>query len=140
MCAMCAICFPSYSMRPKVEQEQNEALTSALRQVRELELNRVERTVSALEEISAAIVQAVKQAVRAEVRSLPSSSDSGLLLKKELADRLQISVSTVSKMQSEGLPTIQFGKSVRFDYEEALAWVKSRRDLGRGERKLRMVA
>ena len=127
-------------MRPKVEKEQNEALASALRQVRELELNRVERTVSALEEISAAIVEAVKQAVRAEVRSIPSPSDSGLLLKKELADRLQISVSTVSKMQAEGLPTIQFGKSVRFDYEEALAWVKSRRDVGRGQRKLRMVA
>ena len=47
-----------------------------------------------------------------------------MLKKKELADKLKISVPMVDKLMREGLPRIKIGKSVRFEYEEVVRWLK----------------
>lgn len=49
-----------------------------------------------------------------------------MLKKKELADKLKISVPMVDKLMREGLPRIKIGKSVRFEYEEVVRWLKEK--------------
>ena len=49
-----------------------------------------------------------------------------MLNKKELAQKLSISVSMVNKLLTQGMPRIKIGKSVRFDYDEVLKWIKER--------------
>lgn len=49
-----------------------------------------------------------------------------MLNKKDLAARLSISVSMVNKLLAKGMPHIKIGKSVRFDYDEVLTWIKER--------------
>ena len=49
-----------------------------------------------------------------------------MLKKQELADKLNISVAMVDKLMREGMPKIKIGKSVRFDYEQVLKWIKER--------------
>lgn len=49
-----------------------------------------------------------------------------MLKKKELADKLKISVPMVDKLMREGLPRIKIGKSVRFEYEEVVSWLKEK--------------
>ena len=49
-----------------------------------------------------------------------------MLNKKELADKLRISVPMVDKLMREGLPRIKIGKSVRFEYEEVVRWLKEK--------------
>lgn len=46
--------------------------------------------------------------------------------KSILAERLNISVPMVDKLMREGMPKIKIGKSVRFDYDEVLKWIKER--------------
>ena len=57
-----------------------------------------------------------------------------LLNKKELAERLGVSVRTVSELQTEDMPTVLLGKRrIQFDYDEVLIWLKGRRVKGRGK-------
>ena len=49
-----------------------------------------------------------------------------MLKKQELAEKLNISVPMVDKLMRESMPRIKIGKSVRFDYEEVLKWIKER--------------
>lgn len=49
-----------------------------------------------------------------------------MLNKKELAEKLGISVSMVNKLLAHGMPKINIGKSVRFEYEEVVKWIKER--------------
>lgn len=49
-----------------------------------------------------------------------------MLKKQELAEKLNISVPMVDKLMREGMPKIKIGKSVRFDYEEVLMWIKDK--------------
>lgn len=50
--------------------------------------------------------------------------DDRLLKKEQLAKKLQVSVSTISKLQTEGLPVVQCLKAVRFHYREVVEWLK----------------
>lgn len=50
-----------------------------------------------------------------------------MLDKKELAKKLNISVSMVNKLLAQGMPRINIGKSVRFEYDEVLKWLKERK-------------
>lgn len=63
-----------------------------------------------------------------------------LLKKEELAERLQVSISTISKLQTQGLPSMPCLKAVRFEYREVLDWIRSRRQKIRGNEQRRMVA
>lgn len=49
-----------------------------------------------------------------------------MLNKKELAEKLGISVSMVNKLLAQGMPKINIGKSVRFECEEVVKWIKER--------------
>jgi excisionase family DNA binding protein len=49
-----------------------------------------------------------------------------MLKKQDLAEKLNISVAMVDKLMREGMPKIKIGKSVRFDYDEVLKWIKER--------------
>ena len=49
-----------------------------------------------------------------------------MLKKQELANKLNISVAMVDKLMREGMPKLKIGKSVRFDYEQVLKWIKER--------------
>lgn len=56
-----------------------------------------------------------------------------MLNKKELAQKLSISVSMVNKLLTQGMPRINIGKSVRFEYEEVVKWIKERQNqVGQG--------
>jgi excisionase family DNA binding protein len=51
-----------------------------------------------------------------------------LLGKKELANRLALSPSFISKlMAEEGLPYLKIGRAVRFRVREVVAWLQKRR-------------
>lgn len=47
-----------------------------------------------------------------------------MLTKKELAEKLNVSVPTVDRLLKDGIPRIYIRGAVRFDFEEAVAWLK----------------
>lgn len=49
-----------------------------------------------------------------------------LLNKKQLSEELNLSVSTIDRMLEQGLPNLKIGKSIRFDLDETLSWVKKK--------------
>ena len=52
-----------------------------------------------------------------------------LVAKQEIAVELQLSVSMVNKLmkvKENPIPFVKIGKSVRFDKEEVLIWIKER--------------
>lgn len=48
------------------------------------------------------------------------------LTKKELAKFLNISVSLVNKLMTQKMPYVKIGKSVRFDPNLVVEWIKQR--------------
>ena len=48
-----------------------------------------------------------------------------LLTMKELMAFLKVKRNTVYELRRQGLPVIHLGRSVRFDLEEVVAWVRS---------------
>lgn len=47
-----------------------------------------------------------------------------MLTKKELAEKLNVSVPTVDRLLRDGVPRIYIRGSVRFEYEEVVKWLK----------------
>jgi len=69
------------------------------------------------------------------------NNEKRIIDRKELAERLGVSVRTISNLQNEGLPTIQrFGRRILFDYEDVLTWAKDKEIKGRRKNKLRVVS
>lgn len=50
-----------------------------------------------------------------------------MLNKKQVAEVLGVSVSMVNKLMVQGMPYIKIGRSVRFEKEAVLEWVKNRK-------------
>lgn len=75
-----------------------------------------------------------------ETQEKVGSGFDGLLKKNQLAEKLQLSMSTISKLQADGLPSVKCFKSVRFDYIEVLEWLKTNRKNEGDKEELRMVA
>ena len=48
-----------------------------------------------------------------------------MLTKKELAEKLSVSVYTVDRLIAKGMPRVKVGSCVRFEYEEVVKWLKS---------------
>ncbi len=119
--------------------EKADNLTEFVRNVLDADAARGECFAKLADALIAEIIKTIKSTVQGEF-SERSDAKAGLLIKKEIAERLQISVSTVSKLQTQGLPSIPFGKSVRFEYSEVVAWAKDSRIRARGKSKLCMVA
>jgi len=44
--------------------------------------------------------------------------------KKQLAEKLDISVVTIDRLRKKGLPFHQLGRKVVFDFEEVAKWIK----------------
>jgi excisionase family DNA binding protein len=104
--------------------EQVKKLSVVFRQVREVVKDAVDNLESIAEN---ALMIFVEDGT--DRKALPSSVaiEIGLLNKKQLAERLGVSVRTISELQNEGLPIVPFGKSVRFEYQEVLIWAKQRK-------------
>ena len=49
-----------------------------------------------------------------------------LIGKKELAERLDVSQTTINRMLVEGLPNIKVRGQVKFIYQEVIQWLKER--------------
>ncbi|MBI2388934.1 MAG: helix-turn-helix domain-containing protein [Deltaproteobacteria bacterium] len=56
-----------------------------------------------------------------------------LLTVKELMALLRVKRSTLYALREQGLPAIRIGRSIRFDRDEVVAWVRSQR-LAPGEK------
>lgn len=46
--------------------------------------------------------------------------------KKELAELLKVSQTTINRLLIKGLPHIKVGGQVRFEFSEVLLWIKER--------------
>jgi excisionase family DNA binding protein len=49
-----------------------------------------------------------------------------MLTKKELAAKMKLSIPTIDRLMKKGMPFFKIGKSVRFEEEEVLKWLKER--------------
>lgn len=74
-------------------------------------------------------------------KTLPLSVafENRLLNKKEIAERLGVSVRTISDLQNEGLPIVRLRKRILFDYKEVLIWAKEKDLKSHRKNKLRVV-
>jgi len=43
--------------------------------------------------------------------------------KKEICEILNLSIPTIDRLMTQGLPHLKIGKSVRFDEEKILKWI-----------------
>ena len=46
----------------------------------------------------------------------------------DVSEMLQVTKSTVYSLKNRGMPFIKLGKSIRFDQDEVINWVKENRD------------
>ena len=44
--------------------------------------------------------------------------------KKELSKKLKVSISTIDRLMAKGMPIIKIGKTVRFNFDDVLEWLK----------------
>jgi len=51
-----------------------------------------------------------------------------LISEEELSEVLQVSRTTLWKLRKKGLPHIKAGKKVRYDVNEAIAWLKGQKE------------
>ena len=49
-----------------------------------------------------------------------------MLNKKEIAAHYKISIPTIDRLMTQGLPFIKIGKSVRFNLEEVQTWLEGK--------------
>lgn len=116
--------------------EQAKKLGLIFRQVRDVVKNSIDDLADIAENALSVFVES-ENTTRRELP--PVINENRLLDKTELAERLGISVRKVSDLQTEGLPTVKLGKSVRFDYDEVLIWAKDRKIKSRRKNNLRVV-
>ena len=74
-----------------------------------------------------ALLQLIREAVRAEIQSLNSTSNlQTLLTPEELAERLNVPISWVYEQSRQNkIPTHRVGRYIRFSLEEVLAHQKN---------------
>jgi len=51
-------------------------------------------------------------------------SEANWLSRKELAAKLNVSLSTLDKMRDDGMPTVMIYKNPRFDFSAVLQWIE----------------
>lgn len=47
-----------------------------------------------------------------------------MLTKKDLSEKFKISLPTIDRLMVQGMPYIKIGKSVRFELDEVMKWIK----------------
>lgn len=55
------------------------------------------------------------------------SSELKYLTIEQVAEMLQVTRMTIYNLQNKGLPFIKLGKSVRFDKDDVVAWLNSKK-------------
>jgi excisionase family DNA binding protein len=117
--------------------EQAKKLSFIVRQMRDV----VKRSIDELTELAEAALFVSVNDETPSRKILPQSiqNENRLLNKKEIAQRLGVSVRTISNLQTEGLPTQKIGKRVLFNYEKVLLWLEGREIKSRRKNNLRMV-
>jgi excisionase family DNA binding protein len=55
---------------------------------------------------------------------MDARTDSQLLTEKQLKERLWINRGTLWKLRKQGLPYIQLGRLIRFNFDDVMAWLK----------------
>ena len=58
------------------------------------------------------------------------SADVKFLTVEDVSEMLQVSRITIYNLKKKGLPFLKIGKTIRFDQQEVLDWIKS---TGRGQ-------
>jgi excisionase family DNA binding protein len=51
-----------------------------------------------------------------------------MLTRQELADYLKVHVRTIDNKVKGGMPSVKFGKSVRFELNDVLEWIKEQNE------------
>ncbi len=104
----------------------------------------VHRFAELADETLTAFVKVESEDKKVSIATLParlSKPEKSLLNRKEIAERLGVSVRTVGNLISDGLPTVPLGKKrVQFNYDEVLLWLKDKKIKGRAKPKLRVVS
>lgn len=103
--------------------EQAEKLSKIVRQASEIVKDSIDGLTKLAENSLFILVN--EENVNPKILS-SAKSENRLLNKSELAERLNVSISTISNMQNEGLPSVKLLTSVRFEYAEVLEWLKVR--------------
>ncbi len=76
-----------------------------------------------------AFLEAIRQAVRAEIQAANGNSVSELLTPEQLAKKLKLPVSWVYEQSRLGnIPTHKLGRYIRFDLAEVLRRQKEKKD------------
>lgn len=57
---------------------------------------------------------------------VPPPSTPNLITADQLASRLSVSVSTITRYRKSGMPTVSLGRNYRYDLAACLAWLKGR--------------
>lgn len=116
--------------------EQCKRLSFIFRQVRDV----VKHSIDEITELAENALSVFIEDEEANRRALPSANDEKRLLdRKELAERLNVSVRTIGELLKEDLPSVRIKTRVQFDYEEVLTWLKSREIEDRRKNGLRVV-
>lgn len=116
--------------------EQAQKLRLIVRRMRDV----VKHSIDELTELAeAALTVFVEDKVTSRKILPPVQNENRLLNKKEIAQRLGVSVRTISHLQTEGLPTQKIGKRVLFNYEKVLLWLEGKKIKSRRKNNLRVV-
>lgn len=62
-----------------------------------------------------------------EVSKTKNSLSENLIRKKDLAQKLSLSIPMIDKLMAKGLPHYKIGKSVRFNYSEVMEHLERRK-------------
>ena len=54
--------------------------------------------------------------------------DQVLINKKEIAQKTGMSITSIDRLMTKGLPYYKLGKSVRFEYDKVLEWIKKQNE------------
>jgi predicted DNA-binding transcriptional regulator AlpA len=73
-------------------------------------------------ELKALVAEEVRVAL-AERRGAPR-----LLTREQVCEALQISLSTIARLQREGMPCVRIYEAPRFELENVVAWMKARNE------------
>lgn len=122
--------------KSKMNIEQAKKLSLIFRQM----CNVAKSSIDSFADLAETALQVLSESDATNQKALPPmANDSHFLNRKQLAQRLNISPRTVSKLQSEGLPVVPIGSRVLFDYEEVLLWIKGKEVKEYRKTKLRVV-
>jgi DNA-binding transcriptional regulator YiaG len=79
----------------------------------------IEHVLKAMKVLADGLIESAES-----LQALPitEAKPESLIERKELAERMSVSVSTIRNMEKKGMPVIHVNSSSRFDYADVKAW------------------